>query len=112
MGQNVFRFECHEFWEVVGARDIGVGAICRGVTETMGRWCGGRQQGLNVNSGVCVGMQCVGGGQKEGDAQGDSFVRSLRCCKSEQCEDGEYTFEFGQETDTDFMLRPVVLQME
>lgn len=41
----------------------------------------------------------------------ETVVRGLRC-KNEQCEDSEHTFEFGQEADTDFMLRPVVLWME
>lgn len=41
----------------------------------------------------------------------ETVVRGLRC-KNEHCEDGEYTFEFGQETDADFMLLPVVLRME
>lgn len=63
--QKAFGYECAEYWEAVGARDTDVGAICTEVTEAEGRggWCGGRQQGLSTNSGVC--------GEQEANTQGD-----------------------------------------
>ena len=54
----------------------------------------GFSQGLRTNSGV--GVQCVSGDGRRRASKKEKAVCGLGCFKSEQCEHGEYTFEFGQ----------------
>ena len=70
----------------------------------------GDKQSLRTKSGV--GVQCVGGDGRRRASKKEKVICGLRCCSSEQCEDSENTFEFGEEMDTDFMLLPAVLGLE
>lgn len=85
-------------------RDINTGAVCRKVMEAVRRgWCEGDRQGLSTH----LVWECNAQVDEKDNVSEGSVVSGLRCCKSEQHEDLENTFEFGQEMDTNRMLLPV-----
>ena len=70
----------------------------------------GDKQGLRIKSGV--GVLCISRDGRRRASKKEMVVCALSCCESEQCEDSENTFEFGQEMDPDFILLTAVLGLE